>query len=251
MNKSPNISQVLTTATATVMAAAAAASTARNNFTKASTFYVLSQDQPPAKIRYALHIENEIIFVYPFVVVLVMKCVRGYLILIKLSLSLPLHLSHISSSAHNIVGCFVVLLFLLLQTPLSLLMLMLLCCCYRYSLNLVDPTTKLEKLFTNRLPRERFSLLPFELIYCGFVCLVGVEWSGWQWCNHSILNTYITLVLRTAPRQMCGPFYFCLYHVLVEECGEIVVFRRSRRILWPYSFTLVEGQDLSIIYTYM
>lgn len=65
MNKSPNISQVLTSATATVMAAA---STTAKNFTKASTFYVLSQDQPPAKIRYALHIENEIIFVYPFVV---------------------------------------------------------------------------------------------------------------------------------------------------------------------------------------
>lgn len=102
MNKSPNISQVLTQTTTTPPMAVLVASTMRNNFTKASTFYVLSQAQPPAKIRYAFHIENKIIFVYPFAVVLVMKCVRGCLILIKIT--------HTHSATHNIVGCFVVVL---------------------------------------------------------------------------------------------------------------------------------------------
>lgn len=106
MNKSPNISQVLTQTTTTPPPpmTVLVASTMRNNFTKASTFYVLSQAQPPAKIRYAFHIENKIIFVYPFVVVLVMKCVRGCLILIKIT-----H-THSHSDTHNIVGCFVVVL---------------------------------------------------------------------------------------------------------------------------------------------
>lgn len=99
---------------------------------------------------------------------------------LSLSLSTPL--------THNMVGCFVVVV----VVAVAIVNANAAAAVNVYSLNSVDPTTKLEKLFTNRLPRERFPLSiyllsPFELVYCGI--FLGGRWGRYIG-KHSAITVF-------------------------------------------------------------